>query len=953
VSAAARASASLILKAALLAVALLSSTLSAAAQQQPPDTVLTPEQRALARLRAMGAAAQPDTARPAADSLRPQGVTVQTPARTAPPRITRDSIMNRILQLPDYTVTEYQGGSVRFNTDSSVLVLRQNAQVSREGNQLVADSSIVYDERLGIACGYGEPVLHGAGMTNPVVSDTVCYDVRRQAGFARGATTRVQEGAEWNVRCDAYFIGDDLYCHDAIFTDCDLPHPHQHYHFRAGNLKVVRGNVMVARDLTLNFADVPVLWLPFMVQSLSRGRRSGILMPRFGINDMVRTNARYSRRIEDVGMYWAISEYMGAELALDWFSDNWTGLRGSLDYNFANRFLRGGLTYRQFWKEEGGREYTIASQNSWQMDERTAINLTANYSTSTAFVQSRSLDPRELNRSIDSYGSVRRRFDWGNLSLGASRKQFLSDNTVNSQLPNLGLSFSPLTLFEALPGEESWYSNATWQGGADLRMDRTDVGAANPSRSAQSRRQLNSSVRSGLNLGRLSLNQTFSFDENERLERALPGDSLPPLPASLEQRGRWSSNLSFQQRLVGTSTFTPGLSLGGEFARNDASEQRTVHAPTRVDFNAALRTDLFGFWPGVGPFERLRHRLSPSISYNYSPEARADSLQSAVFTRGGIQEQNRLSFGVSQTFEAKYRGVEADADASPDAGMPGRPAAGDSAAAEGSGGPRRRQQTQTVTLLSISTDALVYDFVQAREGDGIVTTAISNSVQSDLMRGLQLSFTHDLFRPGEVGEGGAVGQRSFAPHLSRLNASFSLNNQSWLFRILRLGSGDTLPQTGGRVPLQEGESIEGGPPVDRTRSEYGMVGTSRRSPLGAPRGAVGGWNASFNYTLARPRTVALGGENNQMVTANVSFQPTINWSLRWNTGYSFTATEFTDHVLTLTRTLHDWDANFDFIKAQNGNFSFQFRVNLRANPDIKLDYSQSDMAGVDRTIQRR
>jgi hypothetical protein len=47
-------------------------------------------------------------------------------------------------------------------------------------------------------------------------------------------------------------------------------------------------------------------------------------------------------------------------------------------------------------------------------------------------------------------------------------------------------------------------------------------------------------------------------------------------------------------------------------------------------------------------------------------------------------------------------------------------------------------------------------------------------------------------------------------------------------------------------------------------------------------------------------------------------------------------------VLTLTRSLHDWDANFDFVKAQNGNFSFQFRVALRANQDIKLDYEQRD-----------
>src|SRR5690606_23288032 len=87
-------------------------------------------------------------------------------------------------------------------------------------------------------------------------------------------------------------------------------------------------------------------------------------------------------------------------------------------------------------------------------------------------------------------------------------------------------------------------------------------------------------------------------------------------------------------------------------------------------------------------------------------------------------------------------------------------------------------------------------------------------------------------------------------------------------------------------------------------------------------------------------------EGNQMVRGNVAFQPTENWSLRWSTGFSITTTEFSDHVLTLTRTLHDWDANFDFVKAQNGNFSFQFRVHLRANPDVKLDYSQSDTPGL-------
>ena len=76
----------------------------------------------------------------------------------------------------------------------------------------------------------------------------------------------------------------------------------------------------------------------------------------------------------------------------------------------------------------------------------------------------------------------------------------------------------------------------------------------------------------------------------------------------------------------------------------------------------------------------------------------------------------------------------------------------------------------------------------------------------------------------------------------------------------------------------------------------------------------------------------------------------VRWSARVlpedSTGYSITTTKFSDHVLTLTRTLHDWDANFDFVKAQNGNFSFQFRVHLRANPDVKLDYHQQESPGL-------
>jgi hypothetical protein len=964
----------------LLAMALPASPVAVAAQQVPPDTVLTPEQRALQRLRGLGAVGEPDTLRAPADTIRAQQVRVSgaTGRTAAPSSIERDSVMRLLLTVPDYVATEYRSDAARFNADSSRLELRGDAQVAREGSQLVADSLIVYDERLARACGYGQPVLHAVGMTHPLVSDTVCFNVARQIGWALGAETTFEEGATWHLRGEVLvFQGDDLYSHRAIFSDCDLPFPHKHYHFGAGSVKVVRDNVLVARDVTLNFQDVPVFWLPFMVQSLSRGRRSGLLMPRFGINDIARTSARYSRRIEDVGVYWAVNEYLGAQLALDWFSDNWTGLRGSFDYNFADRFLRGGLTYSQFWKQEGGRDFTLSTQNSWTVDERTAVSLNANYTTSSAFVRERTFDPRELNRSIDSQASFRRRFDWGNLSLGSSRRQFLSDNTVNWTLPSMQLSFSPVTLFEALPGEESWYSNANWQGGVDLRMDRQDIGELNLNPGAQSNRLLTTSARSNLTVGRFSLGQNFSFDDQQRDERTLDLDTAVVVPGSALQRGRWGTSLNFQQRLIGTSTLTPGISLGGEFQRSPQTDNELVSAPMRVDFNAALRTELYGFWPGVGPFERFRHKIVPSFSYNYSPAATADSLQRAVFSVAGVREQNRVSMGLSQSFEGRRRAVVTEpgtgAAAAPrrmdDPGDVGaddpqrtageRQAVQDAAQPDTATGPRRREQVAPVTLLSLSTSMLVYDFVEAREGDGLMTTQISSSVQSDLLRGLQLSFSHDLFRPGVMVPGDTLagtlpftGGREFAPHLSQVNASFSLSSDSWIFRALRLGRADGPAREHEGAPGHPEEDVmEGGPPVDGTRSEFGMIGTSRRL-TGGQRGAVGSWNASFNFSLDRPRDTGLGGRGNQMVTTNFNYQPTENWGLRWSTGYSFTRSQFTDHILSLTRTLHDWDASFDFVKAQNGNFSFQFRVHLRANPDIKLDYSQSDAQGI-RQVQER
>jgi hypothetical protein len=62
--------------------------------------------------------------------------------------------------------------------------------------------------------------------------------------------------------------------------------------------------------------------------------------------------------------------------------------------------------------------------------------------------------------------------------------------------------------------------------------------------------------------------------------------------------------------------------------------------------------------------------------------------------------------------------------------------------------------------------------------------------------------------------------------------------------------------------------------------------------------------------------------------------------LTWGTSYDLDVRSFTDHRIRLTRDMHRWNANFDFLQTATGNWSFSFQVSLTDNRDLKFDYDQ-------------
>ena len=106
-------------------------------------------------------------------------------------------------------------------------------------------------------------------------------------------------------------------------------------------MKWVSRSVLVARPVTLYVRDVPILWLPFIFQDMRPGRHSGILVPQFGINDLVRPTPGYNRQMANLGYYWVPNDYLDFTGRLDWFSNRYVqyGVRGQ--YRWLNRFLSG------------------------------------------------------------------------------------------------------------------------------------------------------------------------------------------------------------------------------------------------------------------------------------------------------------------------------------------------------------------------------------------------------------------------------------------------------------------------------------------------------------------------------------------------------------------------------------------------------------------------------------
>ena len=849
-----------------------------------------------------------------------------------------DTIMTQLLDLAGYAFTRYRADTATVQTLEEVVDLRGNAMTDRSGS-IIEAASIRYRGTDCMVDAQGEPHLFQGGQV--LIGASARIDTCKERGVIQDALTNFDEGGgNWFVRGNLAVDSSQsrLYGGSAEMTSCDLPNPH--YHFASKQIKWVSKSVLVARPAVLYIRDVPIAWIPFLFQDTKRGRRSGILIPQFGFNDIVRPTRSYNRQVTNIGFFWAPSDYFDAQVQFDWFTDRYIQYGLTTRYRILNRFMDGAVDYSA-QKESGGlTSHRIGWRHAQNFNVSTSLNFSVQYATNPSIVSRNAIDTRVSTGQIGSQANFTKRFTWGNVSLGGSGNQSISDGSVQLTAPSFTVSPKPIDIGSSV----TWSPNLSItnlnnfksplgvllvpdaQGGLDSipitgKTRLTSVSLATPIRLWTFNWQNSIDVQDSDSLGRYS--STFRVpnldtpDENDsvtvtRFRQGGFGSSV-----------EWRTSFNLPILFASTWKLVPSVGVANRdsrfpFAvRNAATGGSLVTQGKRFSLGLSVAPTFYGFFPGFAGLAQIRHSISPSLTYNYSPAAsvpaefaQAVALpgQPAVLRTPATQG---LVLTLSQNFEAKYK-----------------PAAGDTTGVS----------ARKVRILSINTTGIGYDFEQAKlvGRTGWTTQQLSNSLASDLLPGFTLSIGHSLW-DGPVGFEGS----KFDPFLESIAASFGLTGNTFrslgaLFGLVKRSPAGVVPPGGQPAPPIGGVALPGDFRRNTILQSAQSLGRGGR-PFQA--------SIQVNMTRSRPQ-IGFDGQpipttNQSSINLSTSFSPTRFWGVSWTTQWNATLGQFESQQIQLTRDLHEWRAAFNFQKTPNGNFAFYFSVFLSDLPALKFDYNQT------------
>ena len=820
--------------------------------------------------------------------------------------------------------------SVRFSKDKSIIYMYGNARVIYGDFELDADY-IRYDQKnnLIFARGstnpktkryVGRPIFK-SGTDGSAIADSLYYN---------SATTKAKVFGVFSQQDDGFFSGgqskkqpdNELHIKNMMYSTCNLPHPHFGLMISKGiatEKQIITGpTYMIIEDVPTPFA------LPFAFFPKQNKRTSGIMLPTPG------EDATRGFFLQNAGYYIGLSDYWDAKLMGSIYTNG--SYEASLNTNYIKRYKYNGSITTHYastrngiqGQENIGKDFRIGWSHSQNPNASPGSTFSANvnlssstYYKSTAANQTYDLGAIANNSSNSSiaYSKV---LAGGlfNFSTALSAQQTFSTREIALQLPTFNLNMSTISPFDSKnrTGEQKWYQKITvgysLQGNNNITTK--DSLLFQPT-------------------GLRALKSGFSHN----IPISMNFTALKYLNFTLG--GTYNEVWNFQAINKRYTTFSDGTYT---------SRQDTITGFKRggsYNLSTSLTTKIYGKtkeFKNLGNLKQLRHVMTPSVSFTYSPDFTDPSrgiYKEAINQNGSfITDPNtgrRLTYSVfeNSAFPGSFSGKQAAIGFILDNTTELKVRSKKDTTGTGE---------KKIPIIQGLTFNGSYNFLSPIRK----LSDISFSGRSQFTDKLGITyngrFNPYLLRDSIGGDGSRIiledrryfwqGGKYF-PRLENIGFSFdySLNPEAFKRKNEAYDATKNQIEKQGMTPLQS-EQLNA---LNRDPNAF--------VDFNIP------WNFGFQYRFDYSNILGRSTITNTL-TFNGDFNLTPKWKFTFNSGYDFKNKGLQPMQLAIYRDLHCWDMNISWVPY--GAYK-SYSVNIRVKSSILQDLKLSKRSGFYNTYQ--
>ena len=585
----------------------------------------------------------------------------------------------------------YQANYIDYQLNNDVSYLYDNSLVNYDSNELKAGEIFIDWENNMLEARIKDsiyPSINGFG-ESPILGEKMEFDLISKKGKITKGKTNFNQSF-YNGETLTKDKNELFYINNSLFTTCELDHPH--YYFHSNQMKMIPNDRVIAKPMTLYIRDLPIFYLPFAVFPNKNGDRiSGWIMPTFGHRSSTGTY------LDNLGYYYVINNYSDYTFLFD-IQDK-KGIIANHEYRYKirsgeswyNYILEGYMKYetKNYLADNDDDISNLFSNDSQKIKNITFFHKQSFDPTQNIIINYKyksSLDPQEinLNSRLDqnklSSLSYQKRWEKNSLSVGFEEYEdlYISSPTQNNQVnsykwltgPKISFSFPQRKL---LGNGDNWFNdiylsyNLSYDHGKETYIKNSCIdnnidGLCNN----EDGNELDES-------GEIIWSNSDEID-------LVKGGAKNIIQLSMNSNLNW---LSITPRFTLTEDW---LWQSRDYSQSNVDNIYSYEYDNNSDFNRRLtwnasinlNTKIYGILPlNVGNLISLRHKVSPQIIFNYTPNLKntynsqlqkfeengsiiSKDILEGTYANSLYEESQKIRFSLSNAFQIKTKNNNGD-----------------------------------------------------------------------------------------------------------------------------------------------------------------------------------------------------------------------------------------------------------------------------------------------------